>query len=300
MIVAVCILCIVCVGQAAYIYHVRRQLLEWLNYLKDIRNAPWQKYFVRDKGVLAEINYEINDILEENRKQFRKLTKAEEANKQILTNLSHDVRTPLASLIGYLEALEQKKTEEQREYIHIAYQKALNLKELVNMLFEWFKINSNEQMYQLKQYDINELTRQLIIGYLPMMERDNINLEVCISEDEWFLMIDRIAYERIINNLISNALKHGGCSKITIMIQKNEDMVQIEISNNGVAIPEKEIPYLFDRLYKCDPARSRNGNGLGLSIVQELVTAMQGTITAQSLHGKTSFYLIFPLYVRKK
>lgn len=303
MIIAVCILCILCVGQALYIYRIRNQLSEWLDYLKDIKKAPERKNFVKDKGTLAEINYEMNDILEESRNQFVRLIKAEEANKQILTNLSHDVRTPLASLMGYLEALDQDrvKESEREEYIHVAYTKALNLKELVDILFEWFKINSNEQEYQMKEYDVNELTRQIIIGYLPIVQDKKINLEVQISDEELFLLIDKIAYERIVNNLFSNALKHGKCSKIAIAIQQNKGMVTIEIANDGVTIPKEDLPYIFERLYKCDSARSQSGNGLGLAIVKELVTAMHGNITATSMQGEeTSFHLAFPLYVRKK
>ena len=303
MIVAVCILCILCIGQAMYVYHIRKQLSEWLDYLKNIRKAPEQKSFVKDRGILAEINYEMNDILAESRKQFVRLIKAEEANKQILTNLSHDVRTPLASLIGYLEALEQGrvKENERKEYISVAYKKALNLKELVDNLFEWFKINSNEQEYEIKEYDVNELTRQIVIGYLPIVEDKKISLEVDIPDEEWFLLIDKIAYERVINNLFSNALKHGKCSRIKIGIKKSNDMAVIEVYNNGVTIPKEELPYIFERLYKCDSARSQSGNGLGLAIVKELVTAMHGNIEVTSMQGeKTSFFISFLFYVRKK
>lgn len=301
MIAAVCILCILCAGQQIYIYHIRKQLSEWLDYLKNVRSTPEQNNFVKDKGILRDINYEMNDILNESRSQFMKLKRTEEANKKLLTNLSHDVRTPLASLIGYLEALNQNRVKEgeQEEYIQVAYKKVLNLKELVDILFELFKINSNEQEYQIRKYDVNELTRQIIIGYLPIAEREKINLEVHIPDEEWFLSIDKIAYERIINNLFSNAMKHGKCSAIIIKIKTNRDMVLIEITNDGMAIPKGELPYIFERLYKGDLARSQNGNGLGLAIVKELVMAMQGKITAEITEGeKTSFYLSFPLCVR--
>lgn len=296
MIVVICVLCIVCIGQAMYIRHIRKQLSEWLDYLKNIKRAPQQKSFIKDRGMLAEINYEMNDILEENRDQFIKLIKAEEANRQMLTNLSHDVRTPLASLIGYLEALDQEKVNEneRKDYIGIAYKKALNLKELVDNLFEWFKINSNEQDYQISEYDVNELTRQIIIGFLPIIADKKISLEVDIPDEEWFLQIDKMAYERIINNLFSNALKHGKCSRIKIGIRKRNDEVVIEISNNGDTIPKEELPYIFDRLYKCDSARVQSGNGLGLAIVKELVTAMHGNIKVTSIQGEeTSFYISF-------
>lgn len=301
MIIIIGILCVVCIEQTIYIHRTNIQLSEWLDYLKSVKKAPEQKSFVKTKGILSEINYALNDILEETRKQFITSAKSEEANKQILTNLSHDVRTPLASLTGCLEALTEGKIkpDEQAEYIHIAYRKALNLKELVDTLFEWFKISSNEQEYQLKEYDVNELTRQIIISFLPILEKENINLEVRIPEEEWLLFIDRIAYERILNNLLGNVLKHGKCSRLEVAICQRKNMVMIEITNDGVTIPKEEIHYIFDRLYKCDAARSEKGSGLGLAITRELVIAMKGEITAQSLQGKTSFYLTFPLCKKK-
>lgn len=297
------ILAVLCAGQAVYIHRMNRQLSEWLAYLKSITYAPWQKSFAKGKGHLAEINYEINSLMEENRKHLLKLTRAEETSKQILTNLSHDVRTPLASLIGYLEALEQGrvKKEERDEYIYVAYKKAISLKELVDVLFEWFKINSNEQKYQIAEYDVNELMRQTIIGLFHAAEEKKIALNIHIPEAEWMILADRVAFERIINNLFGNAVKHGGCSEIEIKVQKNEDRVQIEIANNGEVIPREQLPYIFERLYKCDTSRSQNGNGLGLTIVKELVDAMNGNIMVESVQGgKTSFYLEFPCHVRKK
>lgn len=297
------ILAVLCVSQAVYIHRMDRQLSEWLAYLKSIASAPWQKNFVKGKGPLAEINYEINMLMEENRKQLLKLTRAEEASKQILTNLSHDVRTPLASLTGYLEALEQGrvKEEERDEYIYVAYKKAISLKELVDVLFEWFKLNSDEQKYQIAEYDVNELTKQIIIGLFRVAEEKNIAFSIHIPEEEWMILVDRVAFERIISNLFSNAVKHGGCSEIEIKIQKKEDKVQIEIANNGEAIPREQLPHIFERLYKCDTSRSQDGNGLGLTIVKELVDAMSGKIMVESIQGKkTSFYLEFPCHVRKK
>lgn len=303
MIVLVGVLCVLCAVMAQYVYHIRKQLTEWVEYLKSIKNSPEQKVFVKGKGLLAEINYEMNSILEENRKQFIKLNNSEEENKQILTNLSHDVRTPLVSVIGYLEALNQNRVQENErdEYIRVAYRKALNMKELVDMLFKWFKINSDEQEYQMKENDVNELTRQIIIGYLPIVGEKLIDLEVYIPDEEFILLLDEIAYERIISNLLSNAIKHGKCSKIIIEIKKIEDRVMIQIANDGVAIPKEELPYIFNRLYKCDYARSENGSGLGLAIVKKFVTALQGDITVSSIQDeKTVFTLSFPLRVRKK
>lgn len=294
------ILVLVCVGEFFYILHIRKQLAQWLDFLKSVHETPERNSFVKGNDILADINFELNAILEKSRRQFVELQRARTANQQLLTDLSHDVRTPLASLIGYLEALEHQTANEKDEYIHVAYRKALDLQELIDMLFQWFKLTSDEQLYQMKNYDINELTREIIIEHIPTLEKKQISLSVNIPDDEWFINVDRTAYARIINNLLSNAVKHGKCSLIEIEIQKSNDRVLISISNNGIAIPENELPFVFERLYKCDTARSESGNGLGLAIVRELTNAMSGEITVQSIQGgKTTFYLTLPLIVRK-
>lgn len=312
----------VCIVLMHTLFHMRRQLAEWLQYLKEVKTAPERKLFVKDRGLLAEIHYELNDILEENRKQFRKLLHAEEAGRQILTNLSHDVRTPLASLSGYLEALEQEnvKEEEAKEYLHTAYRKTLELRELIDALFDLFKINSGEQKYEMAISDVNELTRELIIDYMPIAAKEHIVFETHIPGEEYFIRLDRLSYARIVNNLFQNALRHGNCTKITVTVWKEdvqevqkregkkeetqeedkekeeaEKAVWIEISNDGKIIPSNQLPYLFDRLYKGDASRRGQGNGLGLAIVKELTKVMQGNVTVTSTQEKgTAFCLSFP------
>ncbi len=294
------VLMFLCLGGLFYILRIRRQLTQWLVFLKKVQEIPERNSFVKGNGILADINYELNSILEKNREQFVKLQRAENASQQLLTDLSHDVRTPLASLTGYLESLDSQTAKDKEEYIHVAYRKALDLQELIDMLFQWFKLASHEQLYQMKVYDVNELTREIIIDHIPAFEKNQISFSVNITEDEWFIKVDRVAYARIINNLLSNAMKHGQCSLIEIEIQKGKDQVLVSISNNGITIPENELPFLFGRLYKCDAARSENGNGLGLAIVSELTNAMCGEISVQSVQGgMTTFCLMLPLHVRK-
>ena len=297
----VIILTVVCAGEFLYLLHIRKQLAGWLEFLKNLPKAPMRNSFVKGNRLLAEINFELNAILAKSRGQFVKLQQAENANHQLLTDLSHDVRTPLASLIGYLESLDSQCAKNQEEYIHVAYRKALDLKELTDMLFEWFKLASDEQRYMMETYDINELTREVIIEHVPLLEKKQISVSADIPEDEWFVSLDKMAYARIIGNLFGYAIKHGKCSLIEIVVKRQEEDVSVFVSNNGFAIPEKELPFLFERLYKCDSSRSESGNGLGLAIVRELVTAMSGDITVKSIPGgKTTFCILLPLIVRKK
>ncbi|MCM1188452.1 MAG: HAMP domain-containing histidine kinase [bacterium] len=284
----------ICLLQLLYIKRMHTQLKEWLSDLKEIHSSADQKLFTVNQGILSDITFEFNGILSDNRKQIGQLKKADAANRQMLTNLSHDVRTPLASLIGYLEALDNDLADNPKEYVKISYQKALALKNLTDMLFEWCKIASDEQPYRILQQDVNELTREIMIEWIPIMEKENIELKTDMSEDEFLINIDGVAYKRIINNLIKNAVYHGNCSVISVSIKKKETVISICVSNNGVPIPQDKLPFIFERLYKCDEARSEEGSGLGLSIAKELVLSMNGKINVTSSVQETAFTVDFP------
>ncbi|MCM1100235.1 MAG: HAMP domain-containing histidine kinase [Clostridium sp.] len=284
----------ICLLQLIYIKRMRRQLKEWLSDLKEIHGSPCQKLFTVNKGILSDITFELNGILSDDQKQIGQLKKADMANRQMLTSLSHDVRTPLASLIGYLEALDNDLADNPKEYIKISRQKALALKNLTDMLFEWCKISSDEQQYRVMQQDVNELTREILIEWIPIMERKKVELKTDIPDDEFLIDIDDAAYKRIINNLINNAIYHGNCSVISVSVIKKETVISISVSNNGVPIPQDKLPFIFERLYKCDDARSETGSGLGLSIAKELVLAMDGEIKVTSSMQETVFIIDFP------
>lgn len=302
MIFLVGILAILCLGLIIHDIRVRKQLLEWLDYLKNAQEEPDRKVFVQGSGTIAEINFQINQILANNREQLAKAAKSELASRQILTNLSHDVRTPLASLLGYLEALVKNgvQKEEQEEYLQVAYRKALDMRELVDILFVWFQLNAKEQVYHLAPYDINELTRQLIIGYLPVAQQEGIAVTTEIPEEEYWVLLDAVAYERIIDNLFKNAVKHGKCTRIIITVQKKEESIAVTVANNGKVISAEHLPYLFERLYRCDPSRPQGGSGLGLAIAKELAEAMDGAISVESTDKEGTLFTVQWKQFRKK
>jgi signal transduction histidine kinase len=289
----------VIIGLVVRLLAIRRTARQILGVLEDIEmgNAN-RRVFVHGKGALSEIGYRINAMAEAHQYQIADLEKSEQAHKRLLTSLSHDVRTPLTSLLGYLDALHAKVVagDEQERYVEIARNKAYDLKNLVDILFEWFKLDSRERTFHYEKTDINEYTRSLIIDWIPVFEQKGIELEVAIADDECAVALDRDAYARIMNNLIQNAVIHSGGDRLQIEIAPGEDAVFVSVSDNGSGVPEAKLPYLFDRLYKCDDARSERGSGLGLSIVKELVTAHKGTVSVTSIPGeRTTFTVSLPL-----
>jgi signal transduction histidine kinase len=256
------------------------------------------KVMTHRNDITAEICYKINEIVAKYKAKIIELEKGEEAHKQLLTSLSHDVRTPLTTLIGYLEAIHSNIVTdyEKDECIEIARNKAYNLKDFVDILFEWFKLDSKERTFNFEDTDINELTRSIVADWIPTFNKKHIKYKIDISENELNISIDSRAYNRIISNLIQNALLHSQGNYIEISIISNDIYAIINISDNGKGIPEEKIPYIFDRLYKCDESRSCEGNGLGLSIVRQLVKAHKGDIMVSSVQNKlTTFNVKLPV-----
>lgn len=258
---------------------------------------PNRRILARNNEVTADICYKINDIIAANSSKIAELEKSDKAYKQLMTSLSHDVRTPLTSLIGYLDAIHNNIVDgtEKDDYIEIARNKAYNLKDFIDILFEWFKLDSKERIFHFENTDINELTRSIIADWIPIFDKNAVKFNIDIPEAEYYTSLDVVAYTRIINNIIQNSMVHSNGTHIGISIIQKNNAMEITIDDNGKGIYEKEIPYVFDRLYKCDTARSNKGNGLDLSIVKELVTAHNGSISVESVpYDKTSFTITLP------
>lgn len=266
--------------------------------LEDIKSGNLNRRMLTKKSdITRKICYDINEIATNSQTQLIKQKQSEQAYKRFMTSISHDVKTPLASLVGYLEAIEGKMVagEEKDEYIHVAYEKANYLKRFIEHLFELVKLDSGEQTFHFELLDVNELSRNMIADWIPVLENSGFEYEFDIPETEYFTQIDANAYSRILNNLFQNVLIHSKGNKITFAIMENDLQVKMIITDNGKGISPDHLPHIFERMYQCDQSRSAKGNGLGLSIVKELAAAHKGTITADSTPDKgTVFTILFP------
>lgn len=278
--------------------HVRTQLALIKDALEDIKNGNLnRRVLARESDMTRKICYDINEIAINNQTRFIQQKQSEQAYKRLMTSLSHDVKTPLASLVGYLEAIESKIVvgEEKDEYIHVASDKAHHVKHFVENLFEWVKLDSREQVFHFELFDLNELSRNIIADWVPVLENNHFEYEFDIPEIECFMHIDANAYTRILNNLLQNVITHSDGDKIALHISESKQQAKIVIKDNGKGISSDNLPHIFERMYQCDHSRSAKGNGLGLSIAKELVSAHKGTISADSiLDSGTTFAILLP------
>lgn len=257
-----------------------------------------RKLLAKPGDPLAFLCYRINEITDAFRAQSTEFKRTEEANKQLMTSLSHDVRTPLTTLIGYLDAIQKGIVQgrEREEYTETARLRAYDLKAYVDLLFEWFKLNSNDQIYTLQQVDLAELTRNMLKDWVALFEANALDFHIDIPDERIEVSLDSDAYLRILNNLLQNVVSHSQATQVSILLHKDEQSAVLTICDNGVGIDARDLPRIFERLYKSDKARTGKGSGLGLAIVQQLITGMGGRITAASTpHEQTVFTTYFPI-----
>ena len=280
---------------------VKKQIAEMTDALVDVKNGNGNRRILSATNELVSpLAYEINEIVVSYESRLSIVRQTEETNRQLMTSLSHDVRTPLTTLIGYLDAAYKGLVtgKDRDDYIEIARRKAHDLKEYIDVLFDWFKLNSDEFALEIQSVEAAELTRNILIDWIPIFEDKQVDYDIDIPEQPVRVRLDTDSYMRIINNLIQNVIAHSHADKIKISLSKQGNNLRLLLADNGVGIEKEDLKHIFERLYKCDKGRSEKGSGLGLSIVHQLVEKMDGSITVESLPGKgTEFMLLFPLEI---
>ena len=280
---------------------VKKQIAEMTDALVDVKNGNGNRRILSATNELtAPLAYEINEIVVSYESRLSIVRQTEETNRQLMTSLSHDVRTPLTTLIGYLDAAYKGLVtgKDRDDYIETARRKAHDLKEYIDVLFDWFKLNSDEFALEIQSVEAAELTRNILIDWIPIFEDKQVDYDIDIPEQPVRVRLDMDSYMRIINNLIQNVIAHSHAGKIKIALSKQENHMELLLADNGVGIEKEDLKHIFERLYKCDKGRSEKGSGLGLSIVHQLVEKMGGNITVESVPGKgTEFMLLFPLEI---
>jgi len=279
--------------------NVKLKLNDILETLDDIAQGNSnRKILAKPSDMTSMICYKMNGIVLDFRKQVIDLKKAEKTNSQLMTSLSHDVRTPLTTLIGYLDAAQKGIVTgtEREEYIETARLRAHDMKDYVDVLFEWFKLNSNEETFTIREVELAEFTRNLLKDWIPIFEDNQLDFDIDVPEKRIKVNLDADAYTRIINNLIQNVISHSRATHVKIKVSLLTADVMISVADDGKGISKQDLPHVFERLYKCDTARSEKGSGLGLSIVQQLAEKMGGSISVQSEpYQQTEFIVRFPL-----
>lgn len=235
-------------------------------------------------AMAANLNKMVADI----RQLMDKERESERTKNELITNVAHDLRTPLTSIIGYLELLSGPTNlppEMKKKYLDITYTKAKRLEKLIEDLFGFTKLNYGKVSMRVSKVDIVKLLSQLLEEFYPNFMDKNLAYELQSNVPAKIISADGNLLARLFDNLINNAIKYGAeGKKILVKIQASETIVTVSVTNYGYVIPREELPLLFEKFYRVEQSRSTNtgGTGLGLAIAKNIVDMHGGTIGVTS------------------
>ena len=281
-----------------------RHVIEELHYIADGHFDHRIPFVV--KTDLQKVIDSINALVDSTVASMEEERQIEQSKDDLITNVSHDIRTPLTSIIGYLGLLKSSElNEDQTKYIQIAYDKALQMKALAEDLFEYTTLRSStNNKLVLAPLHVNSMLEQVAAGFELEAEKKNITFNVITRPRDLVIDADAKMIVRMLNNLISNALKYGrGATEIDLIANKvNNEFVELRVENNGEQIPKKSLQKIFDRFYRVESSRNlkTGGTGLGLAITKSIVDLHGGNIKCQSTSELTSFIIQLPLNSPKK
>lgn len=248
-----------------------------------------------DIKVVKETAKGINNLLEKFNDSQIDYNRNQKVILQIFTNISHDLRTPITVLKGYIEMLYlQSQKEDLPPAIHATIEKMQrNSQELVhsvNNLFNLAKIQSGDMVFHIQKVNLTQVCHEIILEFYTILEEEKFHVEVNIEDKPLYANVDIEAVGRILKNLIDNAIKYGNAGKfLGISLYKKDNHIYIEVEDHGAGISEKDKIHIFTRAYTAD---RKKGNGLGLAISQELANSMGGSISVVSIPQEKTVFTI--------
>ena len=260
----------------------------------------------RLKGNQQHVISSVNALVDSAVKSMDDERKIEKSKDELITNVSHDLRTPLTSIIGYLGLIEDKQYQSEEDilkYTHTAYEKAKQMKTLVEDLFEYTKVQQHGAPVNIMRVDLNQLLEQLTASFELEAQHRGIEISSKVVPNPLMIEADPEKLGRVFNNLVANAFKYGnGASYIKVDARQQGNDVVVTVANDGTPIPAKALGHLFERFYRAEESRSRatGGTGLGLAIVKSIVDLHHGSVRVTSDEDETAFIVTLPLKQAEK
>jgi two-component system sensor histidine kinase VanS len=248
---------------------------------------------------LIEVQSMLAEIRSENRRSKQAATEARQRKSELIVYLAHDLKTPLTSVIGYLNLLSEAPNmpPQQREnYTRIALDKAERLETLIAQFFEISRFNLNEMVLEVEHFDLRYLLAQMVDEFYPVLSEQRKTISIHAPDELW-LVGDAGKLARVFNNLLRNAVSYSNAdSAIVIAARQDAEQVTVSVTNRGKTIPAHRLDNIFEQFYRLDEARASEsgGSGLGLAIAREIVMQHGGGITALSKNGTTTFTVALP------
>lgn len=285
---SICIIVFLCIAicYQRFIFHkgIQVQLEQISRKLSELleTDSDEQVMVFTDQKVLMDLIGQINRMLLDRQKVKTDYRKQEISTKKMLANISHDIKTPLTVILGYLEIMRMDSLKDQA--LEKVEAKAKEVMELINQFFTLAKLEAGDVNIKNEKINISELCRETVLSFYELLQK-NFTVDISIPDEKYFVLGDWESISRILNNLLSNAIKYGRDGKyIGMILREDREYVWIDIIDHGKGIEKEFASNVFERLYTMEDSRSRQiqGNGLGLTIARGLARQMGGDILLES------------------
>lgn len=290
----VVLICIVLYQQFAFRTGTQIKLKKISQKLEEIQDTDSDENVMvfTDNKVLMDLVAQINRLLENQRKVKVDYRRSEISSKKMLSNISHDIKTPMTVILGYLEIMRLNSSGENEMLLKVE-QKAQRVMELINQFFTLAKLEAGDTEIEISKIDVCEACRENVLDFYELLTQKEFQVQVDIPEEAVFVRGNKDALQRILFNLISNVVRYGSDGKyIGIFLRSDEKYIYIDVVDKGKGIERGFAQNVFERLFTMEDSRNREiqGNGLGLTIAQNLAHQLGGKITLESEPNvKTTF-----------
>jgi signal transduction histidine kinase len=305
VLIMVIVLVIIIIGLASLNflqYRLKKNNQENLTYIHKklnwIINAQTNEKLLlhTDHEDMKQLLIQINRLIEHNQKIMASYNKTEISMRKMLSNISHDLKTPLTVVLGYIEIMlndQNRSQEETDELLQKVHGKTLEVLELIKKFFDLAKLESGDKDIPLTRVNMNEICRKNILGFYEVLTSKGFDVAIELPEDNLYALANEEELDRILNNLISNAIQYGSEGKVLgLTLRQDDQSVFVDVWDKGKGISELHKDLVFERMYTLEDSRNKSyqGSGLGLTITKRLVEKMDGQIFLTSKpYEKTTF-----------
>lgn len=288
---------VICIGSLMIFlirYFILKQQIN--SFLKQLRDRQKQKLQISSNSrLIEELAVKINEIISEYEKERVEKIRLDREIKQAIASMSHDLRTPLTAISGYIELLENDslQEEEKAHYLAIIKKRTRHLEQLIDNFFALSTVDTETYPLEKKKVHINSLLKETLIAYYDAFVSENKKVEIDLTSNSLTILVDENALRRVLENLLLNALQHSA-SRIFIALDAKDDHVFFSIQNN-ISENSLDPEQLFEPFYTVDQTRQYN-RGLGLPIVKNLMDKMGGELLLKIEDGEFAITCLWPLH----
>lgn len=276
------------------------KIIKQLEFIRDNRtNKPVSVY--GGGRVVKKMVRTMNETLDTYREREIEISRTDKEIRDTITNMSHDIRTPLTSLKGYFELMKLSENEEEKaRYETIVSERIDSLNELLDGLFEYSKVSNGYLDVKMEDINMSDIVSEVLLSYYDEFEKSNMEPDVSISEN-LHMVGDEKALKRILQNLIKNSLRYGHERAVIRLFRGGNGNMFFEIGNGFLSEDRPDINKVFDRFYVNDKSRHKGGSGIGLSVARKLTTLMDGSIKAKIENdGRGELFIISAEFIGVK